>query len=196
MKLIVLPQPVGFLKLMQNKFVQVLFKWENSTWLYGIDVNIILCLDTCEAICFKVGMMLNTTEVYSLIQLWMTVMFTQGHKVTGKLEFVQSSCCKVAWSNLNVHDGWLCKGVDCEEILQVWQIWIVGTFALLVYSLMWKYTFLLVHYSRQIKLVAPLPIELMIIFPNSERISWLLLFIVHFGSQGCRKARIFVLSIS
>ena len=29
--------------------------------------NIIMCQDTCEPICFKLGMMLNTTELYSWI---------------------------------------------------------------------------------------------------------------------------------
>ena len=32
--------------------------------------------------------MLNTTKLYSLISLWMTLIFTQGHKVKGKLEHV------------------------------------------------------------------------------------------------------------
>ena len=34
-------------------------------------------------------------------------MFTQGHRVMGKLELLQSFYCKVAWSISNVHDGWL-----------------------------------------------------------------------------------------
>ena len=32
-----------------------------------------------------------------------------------------------------VGDGWLCKRDDCEEVLQVWSIWIVWAFSLLVY---------------------------------------------------------------
>ena len=80
--------------------------------------NIVICHDTRELICFKLGMMLNTTKLYSLIPSWMTLMFTQGHSVTiGKLELVQSFCCKVAWSNSDVCDGWLCKGEDCEKVL-------------------------------------------------------------------------------
>ena len=45
-------------------------------------------------------------------------MFTQGHRVTGKLELVQSLCCKVAWSNWDVQDGWFCKGDDCEKVFK------------------------------------------------------------------------------
>ena len=29
--------------------------------------NLVMCKDTCEPICFKLGMMLNTTTFYSLI---------------------------------------------------------------------------------------------------------------------------------
>ena len=84
-----------------------------------------LCQDNCEPICFKIGMMLKTTKLYSLIPVWMTLMFTQGDRVTEKLELVQSFCCKAAWSGSNVRYGWLCKGDDCEEVLKVWRIWIV-----------------------------------------------------------------------
>ena len=80
-------------------------------------INIVLRQDTCELICFKLGMTLNTTEVYSLIPAWKTLMFTQGHKITGKLELVQPLCCKDAWSNSDVHDGGLCEGDDCGEVL-------------------------------------------------------------------------------
>ena len=94
--------------------------------------KIVMCPDTCEAICFKLGMMQNTTNLCSLIPLSMTLMFTQGHGFTGKLELVQSFCCKVVWSNSNVCDGWLCKGNYCDEVLWVWRIWIVWAFTLLV----------------------------------------------------------------
>ena len=59
----------------------------------------------------KFGTMLDTTKVNSLIPVWMTLMFTQGYRVVGKLELVQSFCCKVAWNNSNVGDGWhwLCE---------------------------------------------------------------------------------------
>ena len=60
---------------------------------------------TCEAICFKLGMMLKTTKLHSWIAVWMTLMFSQGHGATGKLELVQSFCCKAAWSSLNVRDN-------------------------------------------------------------------------------------------
>ena len=60
--------------------------------------------------------MLNMTKVGS-VPVWMTLMFTQGHRVMEKLKLVQSFCCKVALSNSNVHNGWLCKRDDNEEIL-------------------------------------------------------------------------------
>ena len=54
--------------------------------------NIVLCRDTCELICFKPYTMLDlyTTKLYGLVPVWMTMMFTQGHRVTGKLELVLS----------------------------------------------------------------------------------------------------------
>ena len=82
-----LPQPVGLLKLMlifcpsniqgrelcSSDFVKYMF-------------NIVMCQDICEPICFKLGMMLNTIELYSLIPHWMTLMFTQGHREAGSLD--------------------------------------------------------------------------------------------------------------
>ena len=77
--------------------------------------NIVMCQDTCEWICFELGMMLSTTKLYSLIPVWMNLMFTQGYKITGKLEPVQSIHYKVAWSDLNVCDG--CEEDGCGEVL-------------------------------------------------------------------------------
>ena len=54
---------------------------------------------------------------YNQYSVWMTFVFTQGHRVPEMLELVQSFCCKVAWSNPNVRIGWLCRWVDCKEIL-------------------------------------------------------------------------------
>ena len=76
--------------------------------------NIAMC---CDPVYFKFGMILNTTKVYSLSPVWMMFVFTLHDRVMGKLELVQSFCCKVAWSNSDVYDGWLCKGDDCEQIL-------------------------------------------------------------------------------
>ena len=57
--------------------------------------NIAMCQDTSEPICFKLDLMLDTIKLFSLIPVSMTLMFTQGHRVAGKLELVQSFCCKV-----------------------------------------------------------------------------------------------------
>ena len=40
---------------------------------------IILRRDTFQPICFKLGMVLNTAKLYSLIPVWMTLMIIQGH---------------------------------------------------------------------------------------------------------------------
>ena len=58
--------------------------------------SVVLCQDTCETICFKLGMMLEITTLYSLIPFCVTLVFTQGHRVTGKLEPVKRFWCKVA----------------------------------------------------------------------------------------------------
>ena len=84
-------------------FAQILFKGENC-WhdFMKYMFSIVVCWDTCELICFKLGLMLSATKLYSLVPDWMTMMFTQGHMVMGKLELGQSFCCKVAWSNSNL----------------------------------------------------------------------------------------------
>ena len=105
----------------------MIFKGENCA-----DTMKSIFQHTCEWICFKLWMMLSKTKCYSLIPVWMTLMFRQGHRIMRKLELVMSLCCKVAWSNSKVHKGWLCKGDGCEEVLWVWWIWIVWTFVLLV----------------------------------------------------------------
>ena len=56
---------------------------------------------------FQNGKMLDRTKLYSMILVWMTLTFTQGCTVMGKLELVQSVCCIVAWSSTNVCDGWV-----------------------------------------------------------------------------------------
>ena len=62
----------------------ILHRWYSRertllTWFYEIHTfNIVVCQDTYELICFKLGMMLNTTKLYRLISVWMTLVFTQG----------------------------------------------------------------------------------------------------------------------
>ena len=51
-------------------------------------VSIVICHDTCEPICFRLGVMLNSTKLYSLVP----VRITQGHRVTGNVQLVQSFC--------------------------------------------------------------------------------------------------------
>ena len=76
--------------------------------------NIVMCQNTCELICFELGGMLNTTKLYSLISVWMALVFTQGHRRTGNLELVLSFCCRVAWS-IFVKVDCVREIDDCEE---------------------------------------------------------------------------------
>ena len=66
MKSRMLPQPVGLLKLMLNLFCTSNTQGREICRCEFIKytINIVLCLDTCEQICFKLGMMLGAT--YSL----------------------------------------------------------------------------------------------------------------------------------
>ena len=57
--------------------------------------------------------MKNMAELYILTPVWMILTFTQGHRIVRKLDFVQSFCCKVAWSCPNIQRAWLCKWDDC-----------------------------------------------------------------------------------
>ena len=62
---------------------------------YTFKFNSGLCLDSYELMCFKIGVMLDMTKRYSLVPVCMTLIFSQGHKVTGRLEFVQFFCSNV-----------------------------------------------------------------------------------------------------
>ena len=118
MKFSVVPQPVDLFKLLVNLICTSTIQEKILCWRFmKYMFNLVLCQDNYEWICFKLGMVLSTTELNSLIPVWMTFMFTQDHRVMGNLELVQSFCCKVAWSSSNVHDGWYCKADDCEKVL-------------------------------------------------------------------------------
>ena len=114
MKFILLPQPVGLLKPILNIFCTSTVQRKEICWcdFTKYMINIVMWTDLCQT-----GLVLDMTALYSLIPVWMTLMFTQGHRVTKKLELVLSFCCKVEQSNSNIHDGWLCKEDDCEEAL-------------------------------------------------------------------------------
>ena len=130
MKFSLLPQSVGLLKLLSYLFCtsNILERELCRHDFIKYMINIVLCQGPCELIWFKLGVMLDTTNLYSVIPVWMSLMFTQGHRVTGKLELVQSFCCGIAWSNSIIHDCWLCKEDDFEETLYGKY----GSFALLV----------------------------------------------------------------
>ena len=66
-----LPQPVGLLKLVPSLFCTSSVEGRDTlpTKHYKVYVNIFLRLNACKRICFKLGMMLNTTELYSLLPI-------------------------------------------------------------------------------------------------------------------------------
>ena len=99
-------------KLMLNLFCTSNVQERGPCWrdFMKYTLNTVMCQDTCEPICFKLGMNQSTIKLHSLIPVWMTLMFS--HRVTGKVKLVQSFCCKVAQSNSNVRYDWLCKEDD------------------------------------------------------------------------------------
>ena len=121
MKFSVLPNLLGLLKLMLNLLCPIIFKGEKSEdiFFFKYTFYIVLWKDIYEWICFKPGMVLYTTKLYSKIPVWMILMFTQGYRVTGKLELVRSFCCEVAWSNSNVPDGCGHSVVKLHEATQM-----------------------------------------------------------------------------
>ena len=73
----VLPKLNGLLKLMLSLFCRNNIQGRELCWhdFYAIcTFNIIMCQDTCEPVCFKLGVMLDTTQLYSLIPVWVTFM--------------------------------------------------------------------------------------------------------------------------
>ena len=76
-----LPQPGGLLKLMLNLFCINIIEERELCWCDFVKYmnNIVLCCDTCEPICFKLGV-LDMTILCSLIPAWMNLMFAQGHR--------------------------------------------------------------------------------------------------------------------
>ena len=100
--------------------------------------------DTNEPICFKLGMMLGTSELRydSSLNDPDPMSRSQDYR---KARVCAVICCTVAWSNANVCDVWLCKRDDFIKIQWVWRIWIVCAFALL-FSL-YFFCFLLLSFS-------------------------------------------------
>ena len=70
-----LPQPVGFLKLIFKLFGMIYIQKRDFCFcdLIKYAFNIDLHLDTCEPICFEPGMMLDRTRLYGMIPVLMTL---------------------------------------------------------------------------------------------------------------------------
>ena len=74
------------LKLMLTFFGISILKRRELWWRYFMEYtfNIVLCQDTCEPICYKLGMMLSTTKLCCLIPVWVTLMFARDDRLVGK----------------------------------------------------------------------------------------------------------------
>ena len=73
--------------------------------------------------------MTDTTNLYCLILVWMPLTSIKGQRVLRKLEPVQSFVKGLEVARFAIID---CEGDYCIDVLKVWWIWIVLTFALLV----------------------------------------------------------------
>ena len=71
-----------------------------------------ICSDAFRSISLKLGKIMDTTKLYILIPVKVTLTFSQGHSVRKQL-LVQIFCCRVAWSSPDFCNGWLCKGDVC-----------------------------------------------------------------------------------
>ena len=78
------------------------------------------------AYCWDFGMVIDMTKLYNLIPEWMTLTFTQGHRVLRNVELVQSFCGKVLWS-LQRLIFW-----GCLQRNPVCPVWIASAFALCI----------------------------------------------------------------
>ena len=72
-----------------------------------LSLYIALCSDTYELISFELGVMIDTLKPHCLVPVWMTLTFTQGHRImrqlkhgmgiVRQLECLQSFCHCMAW---------------------------------------------------------------------------------------------------
>ena len=60
-------------------------------FLLCIHIIVDLCQNSCESIAVKLGMMPDTTKLYSMVPVWMILTFIQGHRVTGKVVNLQGA---------------------------------------------------------------------------------------------------------
>ena len=121
---------------MVNAFCTIYYPRERSlaikNMIYEINLQHWPAFRHHEMICFKLCMVLDMTKLFSFIPVWVTLAFTQAWRVTGKIQLVLSFWCKVAWSNTNFCDAWLCKSDDGKEAMHVWRIWTIWAFDFLV----------------------------------------------------------------
>ena len=90
-KFSLLLQPGGWLKLMLNLSCRSSIQGKDVCWCDFSDymLNMVMCQDTCKRNCFQLGMMLNTTKLYSLLVIGVSWVLRQ---VTGLGK--RSSLCR------------------------------------------------------------------------------------------------------
>ena len=82
--------PATFYWLCSRK--RTLFAWFSH--LYTVNVG--QRRGSCERICFKVGVTLDTSKLYGVILVWKTLTISQGHRITRMLLSMESFCCNYA----------------------------------------------------------------------------------------------------
>ena len=98
MKFSMFPQPVGFFKLVLNLVCRSNTQGRELCWHDFIRYmfNIVMCQDTYELICFKLGMMLDTTKLYSSDSSLNDLDVYSRSQSYRKARTCAVICCKVA----------------------------------------------------------------------------------------------------
>ena len=101
-------------------FAQVIFKGKNSGMILGSIRLTWSCVRTLRTDLFRTWLMLSTTKLFSLVPVWMTLMFIEDQRFIKKLELEHSLCCKVARSNSSVDMVHCVRKTTVKEVLKVW----------------------------------------------------------------------------
>ena len=110
MKFSLLPQPDSLLKLMPNWFCIRNNRGRELCWhdFVKYTINSVVCWDTCEPVCLKLGVMLDSTKLFSLNDLDINV----HSRVTGSQE--SWSLCSHSVEKLR-EAAQMFMLVDCEN---------------------------------------------------------------------------------
>ena len=106
-----------------ENYIFSLVAWPHSTkqkWALGNAAIICKCTIICLYLSLNIHLSLSlylSMHLPIFLQNYHIYSYTETQT---HLELALSFCCNIAWSNSAVHDGWLCKEDDCEEVLEVW----------------------------------------------------------------------------